>query len=104
MPSYRGYYEKNKNLSENIIGAACRAAAFFLRNPCGAEKPAADTTASLQETTAAETSGIHEVPDNLPADLDFGGKSFRMVFQAEEYRVQSIVEEETGDVVNDAVS
>ena len=26
-----------------------------------------------------------------------------MVFQAEEYRVQSIVEEETGDVVNDAV-
>ncbi|NLB16779.1 MAG: hypothetical protein GX827_08260 [Clostridiales bacterium] len=71
---------------------------------CGAEKPEADTTASLQETTAAETEAEStEVPDNLPEGLDFGGKSFRMVFQAEEYRVQSIVEEETGDVVNDAV-
>ena len=71
---------------------------------CGTEKPEADTTASLQETTAAETEAEStEVPDNLPEGLDFGGKSFRMVFQAEEYRVQSIVEEETGDVVNDAV-
>ena len=74
---------KKTKISPKILSALL--AALLLSSfviSCGSEKPAADTTASLQETTAAETEAEStEVPDNLPADLDFGGKSFRWCFR-----------------------
>ncbi|MBQ7719406.1 MAG: extracellular solute-binding protein [Clostridia bacterium] len=67
--------------------------------------PASTTSASdpgsspAEETTAEETI----MPDELPSDLDFGGREFRLGFQSAEQVPPAIAEEATGDVVNDAV-
>ncbi|HQB62548.1 MAG TPA: hypothetical protein PK899_12925, partial [Spirochaetota bacterium] len=72
---------------------------------CGGGTAAADTTASPGETTVPETEAEStEIPDNLPDDLDFGGRHFRIGYMDPGvYIAASIVLEETGEVVNDAV-
>ncbi len=89
----------------NILAAALVAAILASSViSCGDEKAPADTLAALGETTASDTEAESTgVSDGLPNDLDFGGKSFRMVFQLDQFKIQCMVEEETGEVVNDAV-
>lgn len=50
---------------------------------CGGGNTPADTTALPGETTAAQTEPeVTEIPDNLPDDLDFGGRHFRIGYMA----------------------
>ena len=64
------------------------------------------TTANdLADTTTAEPVDEREAAkDNVPADLDFGGGSVRILYHdGERYARDIIAEEENGEVVNDAV-
>ncbi len=72
---------------------------------CGGGNTPADTTALPGEITAAQTEPeVTEIPDNLPDDLDFGGRHFRIGYMDPGvYIAASVVLEETGEVVNDAV-
>ncbi|MGI6743192.1 MAG: hypothetical protein ACOX4O_05950 [Eubacteriales bacterium] len=90
----------------NILAAALVAAILASSViSCGDEKAPADTTVSIGETTIAQTEPKStEIPDNLPDDIDFGGRRFRIGYMNPgEYIAASVVLEETGDVVNDAV-
>lgn len=97
---------KAKRIFALLLAALTAAAAMA---SCGeaADAAPASTTASqdggASAETAAETEGETIIPDELPADLDFGGREFRVGFMtADQVRV-AIVEEATGEVVDDAV-
>ncbi|MBQ8576939.1 MAG: hypothetical protein IJ449_03085 [Clostridia bacterium] len=70
------------------------------------ETKTADNTAAV--TDAAETeelTGRAAVKDNLPDDLDLGGETIRILTRADDRdtRIEFIAEEETGDIIEDAV-
>jgi hypothetical protein len=77
---------------------------------CGGA-PAAD----VQDTSEADTTAAPEVDsdgngrefveDSLPDDLDFGGETITILMRVGDAAVKGefIAEEETGDIVNDAV-
>ncbi|MBO5218979.1 MAG: hypothetical protein J6C52_06090 [Clostridia bacterium] len=76
---------------------------------CGAEAPAADTTAPA-DTTAAPVvdtvgNGREFTEDSLPETMDFGGETITVLTRVGDAAVKGefIAEEETGDIVNDAV-
>ena len=62
---------------------------------------AADTDAVSVDTTPVETEPAY-LPDDLPKDLDFGGDAIH-IFGWERDVPEFTVEEESGDIVNDAI-
>ena len=69
-------------------------------DPVVTDAPAADTAAAETVETEAETEFL---PDNLPADLDFGASSVHTFGWEEVAITEFFTEELNGDVVNDAV-
>ena len=73
-----------------------------------AETPA-DTTAAVEDTTTAETeppeTERHEIKDDLPTDLKFGGKTFSIYVATQAVHDNFVMgkAEKEGDIVNDAV-
>ena len=94
---------KLKNITALVL-------ASMLLASCGSEP--ADTTTDSNHTTetapatAAETvdpNDRSQIKDNLPDNLDFGGRTFSIYVhpEAEKYSIGS--EDHVGDIVNDAV-
>ncbi len=74
-------------------------ASMLTSSACGGGTPAAgETTAASDETTAAETESEF-LPDSLP-ELDFNGAEINILQWAEN---NEFVEEQTGDVIDDAL-
>lgn len=74
-------------------------------NACGdtAKTPAVTTEVdTVTVTEAVETEPIYE-PDDLPEDLDFGGITTHIFGWEGAANVEFFVEEEDGDIVNDAI-
>ncbi len=79
---------------------------------CSEEQASAeDTTAAATETTVpVETepreTERHEIKDDLPADLKFDGRTFRIYVSIQSTNDEFVagVEEKAGDIVNDAVT
>ncbi len=74
-------------------------------NACGdtAKTPAVTTEVdTMTVTEAVETEPIYE-PDDLPEDLDFGGITTHIFGWEGAANVEFFVEEEDGDIVNDAI-
>lgn len=71
---------------------------------CGGADTPADTTAASAETTTPTTESPFE-PDDLPADLDFGGKEVNIFIgdYNSAYATDIIAEEETGARLSDAI-
>lgn len=71
---------------------------------CGGADTPTDTTAASAETTAPVEDSPFE-PDDLPADLDFGGKEVNIFIgdYSSAYAIDIIAEEETGSRLNDAI-
>ena len=61
----------------------------------------AGTAAQTADTTPVETEPAY-LPDDLPDDLDFGGEALH-IFGWERAVPEFTVEEETGDIVSDAI-
>lgn len=64
----------------------------------GTAKDSSNTSAGSPEVTAPEDTQF--APDSLPYDLDFGGKEISLLWWAEN---KEFVEEQTGEVVDDAL-
>ena len=97
---------KNAKTVSLLIAALLTASCVMASCGAAQDSAPASTTAAQgaapdaeAETEAAET----VIPDELPADLDFGGREFRVGFMTPDQVKVAIVEEATGDVVNDAV-
>lgn len=75
----------------------CLLAAAILAS-CGEASAPVDTAA---DTTAAPETTADPYPDDLPDDLDFGGKPVTFLYR-EEVASEFYTEEQSGDVVNDA--
>ncbi len=69
---------------------------------CGGTTPADETTAPTGETTAPVEEDSPFEKDSLPADLDFGGESIRVLYRDDVLNA-FYVGEQTGDIVDDAV-
>ena len=71
---------------------------------CGGADTPTDTTAASAETPSPTTESPFEA-DDLPADLDLGGKAVKIhvLDYASAYAVDIIAEEETGSRLNDAI-
>ena len=67
----------------------------------GGETTAAPSQADA-ETEAPETETQY-VPDSLPDDLDYGGAAFRVFGWSGPVLVEFYVEEQNGEIVNDAI-
>ena len=95
----------------SIIFAAllCAASCAACGDTASAESPASTTAsqnaAEPQETEPAETEPEYE-PDDLPADLDFGGAAVNLLgwdYSSRPNDVEFGVTEANGEVVNDAI-
>ena len=74
----------------------------MLASACGQESTSGkDTTAAQTSDTSAPTET--EISDDLPDTLDFKGKELRILTSKHTTNSLLLVEEQTGDVVNDAV-
>ena len=73
--------------------------------PDTTDTTAADTTTAPVETEPRETER-HEIKDDLPADLNFCGRTFRIYVSIKSANDDFVagVEEKEGDIVNDAVT
>ncbi len=76
---------------------------------CATDTPSADrqTTAVVTEKTQMQTETAADdrtqIPDGLPADLDFEGRSFGIYVYEEAAKYTIGLEDAAGDIVNDAV-
>lgn len=70
-----------------------------------------DTPSSVNEDTPDNSSGQEitgetedplSVRDDLPADLDFSGRTYRILTSDTTFNAKMVIEEETGDTLNDA--
>lgn len=70
---------------------------------CGSEPP--DDNMSLTDESTDESSAPEEttISDSLPSDLDFGGETFTMLVNGSVGAPEFFVDEQDGDVVNDAI-
>jgi len=66
---------------------------------CGSGEHVAEQTSGTETSTTPETTSMYE-PDNLPADLDFAGKTVSILTWAEN---KEFCEEQTGEIVDDAL-
>ncbi len=73
---------------------------------CGGDKPT-ETASTTETTVSAETEAVGEtaIPDNLPADLDYKGRTFTVMVGSPSEQGDFIAgkEEITGEIVFDAV-
>ncbi|MBE6613127.1 MAG: hypothetical protein E7632_11610 [Ruminococcaceae bacterium] len=98
---------KNKqNFSKSVL--ALILAQLILLASCGQEASSDDTTATTGSVTGESTDAVAEQPHYLTLEADFGGKTFTMLGVASKehpffQNFEIYVEEENGDVVNDAV-
>ena len=82
-------------------------AAMLLLAGCSTEKETTENettgdTAGITESTETETEATETLlTDNVPADLKFDGVTFRM-YSPDQYDGPCMVEEENGEVLNDA--
>ena len=71
---------------------------------CGGGSDMPVVTDGADTTSEAVTEPSREnTPDSLPADLDFGGLSIRVVFIDSKFYIQEMAAEQTGDIVDDAI-
>lgn len=70
---------------------------------CGDAKPSGDTTTVPDDTTAEPEPVETKVTDDLPADLDFTGRELRVLTTENTTYAPLCVEEENGDILNDAI-
>ncbi len=98
------------NLAKRIIAAFLATMTTVGTVACADSQPANDTETTAGnaeepvETTSAET-GRASVADNLPSDLDLGGRTIRILARSgdKDTRLEFLAEEESGDIVEDAV-
>jgi len=86
---------------KRILSVAILTAMLCSMASCGeGTKPTTDTTATQVDTSAALT-GREAVSDNLP-DKNFGGETFTIMDRTK-MKFEFEAEEETGDLINDAI-
>ncbi len=94
-----------RNPAAFCLAALLLALAVFSAS-CGKAKTADDETTAVTADTAARTEPVETEPqyvsDSLPEDLDFGGVKFSILGWEGSGDAEFIVEEQNGDVVNDA--
>ncbi len=82
-----------------LLAASLTACGNTAQTPTETEAPVSDTAAVMEET---EASPVYE-PDDLPEELDFGGVTSHIFAWEGAANEEFFVEEEDGDIVNDAI-
>lgn len=82
------------------------AAVMLMSVSCGGTSETTEvTTSNASETTIEQGSSRKNTPDTLPSDLDFGGNTITLISRhdIELFKWEFYAEEETGDLLNDAI-
>ena len=93
------FMKRNNSLSALLI------VSLLLSVSCGETSESHETTATSAEESTTELSGRKGTPDSLPADLDFDGQTITLISRqdVELFKWEFYSEEQTGDILNDAV-
>ena len=93
----------NKKLLSTLLLVAMMASLAA----CGGEAAGGNDTTGGADTTAAPIDTDHDANgfllDSIPADTDFGGAEFNLLVREAKAPTEFFVEEQTGDILNDAV-